>query len=68
MYEVILCTSVYTTAQSTLPASTSAISRRSPGRSVFPPVNPPSSYRSGRTAHPSPAWLRNYASAASRQA
>jgi hypothetical protein len=35
---------------------------------VLPPVNPPSSYRPGRATHPSPVWLRTYASPASRWA
>jgi len=59
---------LYTTTQSILPASMSAISRYRAGRSMFPPVNPPSSYWSGRQVQPSVFWLVIYASADSRWA
>jgi hypothetical protein len=35
---------------------------------MFPPVKPPSSYRSGRQVHPSFFWLAMYASPLSRWA
>jgi hypothetical protein len=44
--------------QSMRPVSTSGVGRRSPGRSVLPQVNPPSSYRSGSDTHPSSVLLR----------
>ena len=56
---------LYTTTQSTRPASTSASRRFSAGRSALPPVNPPSSYRSGDRAHPAARWLATYAAPAS---
>ena len=48
---------LYTTMQSMRPARTSARSRLSAGRSMLPPVYPPSSYRSGMHVQPSPRWL-----------
>ncbi len=45
--------SLYTTMQSNFPASMSASSRFNAGRSMFAPLKPPSSYRSGNATHPS---------------
>jgi hypothetical protein len=42
--------------------------RFSAGRSMLPPVKPPSSYLRGRQIQPSAFWLAMYASAASRWA
>src|SRR5690606_25154534 len=53
---------------STPPAATRSRRRRSAGRSVVAPENPPSSNRSGSAVHPSPAWLVTNASTASRWA
>jgi hypothetical protein len=51
-----------------LPSSMSPSKRFSAGRSMLPPVNPPSSYLSGKQTQPSLFWLAMKASPASRWA